>query len=264
MSVEIKPRREAPLRINPQSLVLYANYKVGKTSAVAALSDTLLLELQPGGADFCRSAWVQECLTAKALIETLDHLKEQRNAGKPVARRIAVDYLGILDEWLFDLGLAAFLETPQGKPYRPGMEKAVKQVTDIPAAGSNTGSPGWAWYREQLSIMHHKLLMAADEIIYIGHTRDAKVNKEVGEVSYQDIEVSGSKARRLFCGQSSAVGFMFRRQTATEDQLVLTFKTSETVVCGCSCPHLSGKEFVIGRSSNGQPPTFDWSAIYPK
>lgn len=261
--ITIAAPRTTPLRVNPQSLLLYGGWKIGKTTSVATLPDTLLLELQPGGADYARSAWVQEITDRNHLVSVLDHLREKRLAGTPVARRIALDYLGILDEWMFDCALEAFFATPQGRQYKAG-EKAIKEITELPG---QKGSPGWAWVREQLSIWHHRLLMAADEIIYIAHTREARADKEAGEVSYQDVDITGGKGRRLFCGQSSAIGFMFRRRGVfegqEEDQLVVTFKTSEPVVCGCSCPHLSGKEFVIGRGKGGQPPVFDWKEIYP-
>lgn len=262
-SITYPERRTAPLRTNPQSLLLYGGWKIGKTTAVAQLPDTLILELQPGGADFVGNCWAMEITKKELLVQVLDDLAKKRATGKSAAKRIAVDYLGILDEWLFEFALEAFFDTPRGRPYKAG-EKAIKEIIDLPG---ERGSPGWAWYREQLSIIHHKMLMAADEIIYIGHTREARNTKESGEVASIDIDVTGGKGRRLFCGQSSAIGFMFRRRQivegAEEDQLVITFKTSETTVCGSAPPHLSGKEFVVGRSRNGQPPVFDWKEIYP-
>lgn len=262
-AVTITAPRTAPLRVNPQSLLLYGGYKVGKTASAATLPDTLLLELQPGGADYAPNAWVQEIEDRKHFASVLQYLREKRIAKTPIARRIIVDHLGILDEWIFEWALEEFFSTPKGRFYKAG-DNAIKEITDLPG---QKGSPGWAWVREQLSIWHHNLLMAADEIVYIGHTREARADKEQGEVSYQDVDITGGKGRRLFCGQSSAIGFMFRRRVILdgqeEDQLVVTFKTSESVVCGCSCPHLSGKEFVIGRSTGGKPPVFNWQEIYP-
>lgn len=255
-------RRDKPLRTNPQSLVLYGNYKVGKTTAVAALPDTLILELQPGGADFVPAAWVMQIPTADALISTLDALKAKREAKAPVARRIVLDHIGYLDDWLFDLALADFFKTPIGRGWKT-KDGGLKRITDLPSAGSSGGSPGWAWYWEQLSIMHSRILAAAEEVIYLGHVRDRAVTKEAGDVVTQDIDLTGSRARRLFCGQSSAIGFCYRRRVGTRDEMVVNFKTSEIVLCGSSCPHLSGKEFVVGVSENGAPPTFDWKGIYP-
>lgn len=261
-SIIIPARRDKPARTNPQSLVLYGNYKVGKTTAVAALPDTLVLELQPGGADFVPSGWFMETLTADSLVKTLAYLKSQRDAGKPVARRIVIDHIGYLDDWLFDLALLDFYKTPIGRGWK-NKEGGLKRITDLPSVGSSGGSPGWAWYWEQLSIMHAAILGAAEEVIYLGHVRDRAVTKEAGDVMTQDIDLTGSRARRLFCGQSSAIGFVYRRRNGGEDQMVVNFKTSEIVLCGSSCPHLSGREFVVGRSEGGKPPTFDWKEIYP-
>lgn len=260
--ISIPQRREAPVRTNPQSLLLYGNYKVGKTTAVAALKDTLILELQPGGADFVPAGWFMETLTADALVSTLDFLKAKRDAKTPVARRIVIDHIGYLDDWMFDLALDAFFKTPIGRGWK-NKEDKIKRITDLPSVGSSGGSPGWAWYWEQLSIMHARILMAAEEVIYLGHVRDRAVTKEAGDVVTQDIDLTGARARRLFCGQSSAIGFCYRRRMGDEDQMVVNFKTSEVVLCGSSCPHLSGRDFVVGRSKSGQVPTFDWKEIYP-
>lgn len=263
--IVIPPRREGPQRVNPQSLLVYGNYKTGKTSAAAALPETLVLELQPGGADFVPGGWFmsieKDIKDATGFINLLAFLREQRDAGKPVARRLVIDHIGVLDDWLFDLALEAFFATPIGRGYRT-RDGGLKRITDLPSAGSAGGSPGWAWYWEQLQMMHTRILNAAEEVIYIGHVRDKSVAKEQGDVVVQDIDLTGQKARRLFCGQSSAIAFLFRRNVAGEDQTVVTFKTSETTLCGASCPHLTGREFVIGRSRNGEAPVFDWSAIY--
>jgi hypothetical protein len=195
------------------------------------------------------------------LIAVLEFLKKRREQKQPVARRIVIDHIGILDDWLFELALENFFNTPIGRGFK-AKDGGPKRITDLPSIGGSGGSPGWGWYWQELHQMHFRILAAADEVIYLGHVRDKSINKEAGDVQSQDVDLSGNKARRIFCGNSSAVGFMYRKRVGNEDQLLVNFKTSEAIFCGSSCPHLSGKEFVIGRSTNGTPPVFDWSPIY--
>lgn len=255
--ITIPEPRTAAVRRNPQTMLIYSNFKVGKTTACAALPDSLLLELRYPGADYVPHGRIMDVPTPERFKEVLAGLTALRKAGKPAVKRLIVDELGTLDEWVFDLALDSFNHSPMAS----GKLQGLKSITDLPGSGSG-GSAGWGWYREELMQVHYKIIAAAEEVIFLSHLRSSVIKKEVGDVEIQDVDLTGGKTRRLFCGQTSAIGFMFRRRVAAEDQLVLTFKGSESLLAGCYCQHLTGKEFVIGRSTNGGPPTFDWSAVF--
>lgn len=252
-----EPRTVAP-RKNPQSMLVYGNWKVGKTTACAAIPESVLIELQPGGADFVPHGRIMPVNSCQEFLDVLGWLTEQRKAGKPAAKRLVVDHVGVVDDWCFDLALAAFKRSPMGG----GKNADLRRITDLPSGGGTGGSPGWNWYWEELGMMHYRMVAAAEDVIFISHLRDKAIKKDAGEVVVEDVDITGSKGRRLFCGQSSAIGFMFRRLNGAEDQLVLSFKTSDSVIAGCSCQHLTGREFVVGKSTNKGPVTFDWSPIF--
>lgn len=264
--IVIPPPREGALRRNPQTLVLVGPAQIGKTCAVAALPDTLLLELQVGGADYVPRCWAmtreKDFPDIPAFLRLLDYLGAQRLAGKPIARRVVVDYLGLLDDWIFEVALLNFLASPRGKGYaEKHADEPLRTITDLKGPDP-TSSPGWGWYREELMMMHRRVLMAAPEIVYIAHPRLSRVTKTTGDVYVEDIDVSGTKARRLFAGESSAIGFCRREQRDGEDRFIVSFKSGELATQASRCPHLSGQEFIVGRSKPGQPPVFSWDKIY--
>ena len=259
MTFTIPDARTVAPRKNPQSLLLYGGWKVGKTASCAAIPDSIVVELQPGGADFVPHGRIMEIDTCEKFLELTTWLAEERKAGKPVAKRVAFDHIGVVDDWAFELALAKFKKSPMGS----GKFSDLNRITDLPSGGGGSGgSPGWSWYWAELGQLHYRMVASAEDVILISHLRDKAIKKEAGDVVVEDVDITGSKGRRLFCGQSSAIGFMFRRLNGQEDQLVLSFKTSDSVIAGCSCPHLTGREFVIGKSTNKGPVTFDWSPIF--
>src|SRR6266496_1417977 len=52
MVINIPESPVPPSRRNPQCLLLYGGSKAGKTTGCASLPDSLILELEPNGADF--------------------------------------------------------------------------------------------------------------------------------------------------------------------------------------------------------------------
>jgi len=274
--LQVPERRVDPARVNPKSLVIVGPSQCGKTSACAALPDTLLVELQPGGSDYVPGCWAltfeRDVPTDEAFIRWLDHLAERRKAGKPIARRIVIDHLGYLDEAIWRMALERFTGSPQGQAFNKAREAArqppIVEITELPGP---TGSSGWKWLRDEMSYLRTRIELAADEVVYIGHLRDKFVGAAEGvstgmaspQVTYDMIDLTGAKTRRLFVSESSGVALAFRRRGADgSDEFVLNFK-SEGLSLACSrCPHLAGREFVVGKSVKGGLPVFDWGAIY--
>lgn len=274
--IKVPERRTTAMRKNPQTLVIVGGGQIGKSSAVAALPDTLLLELQPGGADYLTDVWAmtreRELQTPDAFLAVLDWLKAQRLAGHPVAKRIAIDHLGVMNDWILEHALTRFKRSPRGS----GKLADIESVFDIPSANANSGSPGFNLYWQELSMWREAISLAAEETVYIAHLREkysTRVPRPLGagEIApatmIDDIDVVGGKARRVFVAETSAVAFAFRRivkgaDNSPEDQFILNFKSDEFAFQASRCPHLSGREFVVGRSKPGGKPVFDWTQVF--
>lgn len=261
--IPIPSPRSGALRSNPHVLVMVGGNQIGKSAAVAALPDTFVLELQPGGADYLPSFWgmtrEKELRDYKALRDVLAYLKAQREAGTPIAKRICLDHLSILDEWMWQAALDTFNDSALGRAYAAKGNPPLKEVTDLPG---NPGSQGWTWLREELAVWHNRFLFAADEVIYIAHIRDKNVFKGTLQATVEDINLTGKVARKLFVDESSAVARCRRQKVGAEDHFILNFKCDDSNIPASRCQHLTGREFVVGKSTSGGAPTFDWSEIY--
>lgn len=239
-----------PSRKNPQMLLLYGPPKVGKTSACAALPDSLLLELEPGGADFisARKVDIPDMEGPDGLLAVLKDLTERRKAGKPAARRLVVDTIDVVDWWSDRLALSRYKATPLGKDF-PGTS-----IIELPMGA------GYFRLREEMGHMLWLFSQAAEEVVLLAHVRDKYLDKPAGStgaVAAQDIDLTG-KVRNIVCSRCSGIGLLRRDY---QDRLWACFKTSETVNCSSRCPHLSGQEILLGERANGTL-HFHWESIY--
>lgn len=260
--------RQGALRRNPQLLVLVGPNRIGKTAAVAALPGTFIFEIQAGGGDYLPGFWgftrEKELPDYKALARALEHFKKERQAGRPIAKRICIDHLTVLDDWLWQAALDTFNESAIGRSYaKKRLEEGLgpmKEITELPG---NPGSQGWVWLREELTVWLGRIVAAADEVIIIAHIRDKNVLKPDGrQVTMEDIALSGKVGRKLFVDETSAVARCRREMAGGEDQFILSFKCDDNFIPAAKCAHLSGREIVVGRSRDKKPPVFSWDEIY--
>lgn len=226
-------------------MLIYGAPKVGKTHALTALPDTLILELEPGGADHFEARKI-DIPDQPTLLAVLAQLTDARKQGKPLARRIAIDTIDVIEEMCDPAALAEYKASVLGKNFEG------TSIIELPQGA------GYFRLREKFSEMLWLFTQAADEVILVGHIRDRVITTVRGEVMAADLDLSG-KIRNICCSRCSAVGFL-RRDFA--NQLILTFITAESVNCGSRCEHLRGQEFVLGRVGPEGKPVFDWSRIF--
>ena len=227
-------------------MLIYGPPKVGKTHAVAALPDTLILELEPGGADHFPARKL-DIPDLETLMSVLAELTTRRKSGKAAAKRLAIDTIDVIEEWSDPAALAEYKASTLGKNFEG------TSIIELPQGA------GYFRLREKMGEMLWLFTQAADEVILLGHVRDKMLATIRGEVIAQDLDLSG-KIRNIVCSRSSAVGLMRRDYNSN---LVLTFKTADTVNCGSRCEHLRGREFIIGKPGTDGP-SFDWSQVYIK
>jgi hypothetical protein len=275
---DISPEPRAALTRNPQTLTIYGGPKVGKTESCTQLpksangADPLVVMCQRGGGDHLPGRFIDiHALTdagkfgkgvtySEAFYSTLDQLFELRKAGTPSADYIAFDHLGIVENWVFEQALKAFKSTLIGRSDAYAGDKLTR-ITDLPGQG-NMGSPGWNWVREEMHRTMWAMQRCAPHAVLVCHMRDklalhATTPKIAGDVIPNDLDLTGS-LRKLVCGESSSIGFMYRK---VDGSLMLNFRTSETTVCGSYCRHLRGKELTLGRKQ-GDETIYDWAQVY--
>lgn len=231
-------------RVNPQMLLAYAGPKTGKTTACAALPDSLILELEPSGADFVDARKI-DITGMPHLLAVLAKLTAQRAEGKPACRRLVIDTIDEVEKLCDPAALAEYKRSVMGKDF------AGTSITELPLGA------GYGRLRDKLGETLWLFSKAAEEVILLAHVRDRVITKTAGDVSSLDIDLSG-KCRQICCSRCSSIGFM-RRDFA--DNLYINFRTSETVNCGSRCAHLTGKEILLGERKDGKL-VFHWSRIY--
>lgn len=115
---------------------------------------------------------------------------------------------------------------------------------------------GYYWLRQSMKRWLSSLETLAPRVIFVGHLKDKFLNRDGKEVSASDVDLTG-KIKSIVCSDADAVGLLFRR----EGNLVLTFKSSDEVICGSRCEHLKGQDIVVGTYENGQL-TAHWDRIF--
>ena len=233
-----------PTRTNPQMLLLYGPPKVGKTCAVCALPDSLILELEPEGANWFEARKL-DVPDMPSLLKALAELTALRNAGTPVCKRLIIDTVDVVEWWCDPLALAEYKRSVMGKDFQG------TSITELPLGA------GYGRLRDKFSEMLWLFSKASEEVILLAHCRDKFVTKTAGDAASQDIDLTG-KVRNICTSRCSSIGFM-RRDSA--DNLFVTFKTSDLINCGSRCAHLTGKEILLGERKEGKL-VFYWSKIY--
>jgi hypothetical protein len=223
---------------------MYGPPKVGKTCAVAALPDSLILELEPEGANWFPARKV-DVPDFAYFVKCLERLTALREAKTPACKRLVVDTVDVLEWWCDPAALADYKRTVMGKDFQG------TSITELPMGA------GYGRLRDKLGEMLWLLSKASEEVLLLAHVRDKFIGKTSGDVMAQDIDLTG-KCRNIVASRCSTIGFLRRD---IQDNLWVTFKTSETVNCSSRCEHLRGREVKLGWLVDGKP-VFGWNKIY--
>lgn len=228
MEISLPTQKVKASRVSPKSLIIYAPPKTGKTTIISQLDNCLLLDLE-NGSDFV-DALKLKVNSLKDLYEIGEEIKKQ---GKPY-KRIAIDTISALENWCEDSAKKLYMETPIGKNFKG------KSVLELANGG------GYLWLRIAFNQWRTYIETLADEIIFIGHLKEKMIDVQGKEVNAKDIDLTG-KLKSITCSVVDAVGYLYREN----GKLMITFKSTDEIVCGSRCDHLRGQEF-----------EFDWKKIY--
>lgn len=245
-SVQIPSGPVPASRVNPQCLLLYGAPKVGKTRAVADLPDSLVLELEPAGADFfpVRKIDIPDMAT---LLKTLAKLTALKEAGTPACTRLVIDTIDEVERLCGPYALAQYKASVLGKDF------AGTDIVELPMGA------GYGRLRDAVGEMLWLFCKAADEVILLAHVRDKVIERKgVQDVAFQDVDLTG-KVRSIVCSRCSSIGYVRRD---FNDTLYVNFRTSDTVNCGSRCAHLTGREIVLGERGKDGKLVFFWERIY--
>jgi hypothetical protein len=224
-----------PSRRNPQLSLLYGPPKGGKTTIAALLPDSLILELEPAGADFvtARKIDIRDMAHLQAVLAKLIALRE---AGTPACRRLVIDTIDEVEALCDPYALAQYKKSVLGKDFQG------TSIVELPQGA------GYGRLREAMGETLWLFCKAAEECVLLGHVREKYIERKgQQEVAAQDVALTG-KVRAIVASRCSSIGYVWRNFA---DQVRINFKTSDTINCGSRCQHLTGQEILISERVDG-------------
>lgn len=239
MAITLPTKRTPADSKSPKRLFIYSAPKSGKTTAVAALDDCLLIDLEKG-AGFVSAMKVQ--------IDTIEELGEVissvKKAGKPY-RYGAIDTTTKLEEIVVPLANKLYKQTQMGKDWDED------SVLSLPRGA------GYLYLRKAYQQVMAALDDCFERVIYLGHLKDSSISKEGKEVAVRDIDLTG-KLKSITCASTDAIAFMYRK----ENQTILSFRQGEDIISGARPLHLKNRDIVILESDEKENLTSYWDKIY--
>jgi len=223
---------------SPRKLLIYSSPKIGKTTLAAMLENNLILDFE-NGSDFIDALKVK----IPDLIVLGDCLTSIAKANSPY-RYGTLDTITRLEEMVLPLALDMYKKTPMGRNFDG----------DNVLTLANGG--GYLYLREAFIKVSNSIDKLFERTIYFGHLKDKVLEKDGKEVSAKDIDLTG-KLRNIACANADAIGYLYREGTKT----ILSFKTTQDIICGARSDHLRNQEICVLEEVDGKLISH-WDKIY--
>ena len=225
---------------SPKRMLIFSKPKTGKTSLLAELPNSLLLDLEDGS-DFLDAV--------KIKIDSVDRLKEVGEAikkeGKPY-KYIIVDTVTRLEDLSVSLALKIYKATPMGSKY---------DGTDVRTLPNGAG---YSYLREAFFKLTDYIETLADRTIYLGHLKSKFIEKNGKEVQAVEVDLTG-KIKSMLSANVDAIGLLYRSK---HNENILSFKTNDDVICGARPEHLKNQEIVVSEVNEKNKFITHWDKIY--
>ena len=240
MSELILPTKKVAAKSHsPRKLIIYSKPKVGKTSALADLDNALIIDLEKG-TDFLDAMKVQ--------VNDLAELRKVGDAiiaaGKPY-RYIVLDTITKLEDMCGPLALTMYKKTPMGKSFDG------TNVLTLP------NGAGYLYLREAIDSVVKYIETLADRIIYLGHIKLKSIEKNGKEVTASDLDLTG-KIKSMMSADVDAIGMLYREGTKN----ILSFKTTDDIICGARPQHLKNQEVVLSELDEKGNLKVNWDKVF--
>lgn len=218
---------------SPKRLILYGPPKVGKTTSVSQLPNSLLIDCENG------SDYIEAVKIKANNLKELNDIINQIIAEKQPYKYVIFDTIDVIEDWCIERGTFLYKMSPQGKNFTGS------NVLTLP------NGAGYLWLRIAFHEILDRMVKSAPYIILMGHVRDKMLEEAGKEVQAKDLDLTG-KLKAILCSWADAIGLMERNKNG---ELTITFKTSSIVQCGSRAEHLKGKTITFQSKD-------DWNQIY--
>jgi hypothetical protein len=226
----ILPMEVAPAKIkNPRNLIIFSKPKCGKTSALAQLPDSLIIDLE-NGSDYVSG----RILKANSVEDIREIGKAIEEAGKPY-KYIIIDTVTRMEELCIPYAELLYSKTLPGKNW---FTKGKLEYGSILVLPNGAGYP-FLWNAFEKVLGYIRTL--SDNVILSGHVKDKMINKAGAEFSSLDLDLTG-KVARIAASGSDTIGYLYRGKGTKN---YISFITSDDVACGSRSIHLRNKDILI-------------------
>jgi hypothetical protein len=251
--IELPNKKSNVDRIDPKKLILFSKPKVGKTQALSALDNCLLIDLE-GGANFVEAMKIDVLKLAKendktpiaVLKEVINKIQQaNKEKGSFVYKYGAIDTVTALEDMVLVLANRLYTQTAQGRNWTGD------DVTQLP------NGAGYQYTRKALWLVLEELENCFDTLIILGHLKDKFVEKEGKEMTERGLDLIG-KSASILCSQVDAIGYVYR----DENKTIVNFTPSDSLICGSRSEHLKNKKITLIESDENNKLTVNWSEIF--
>lgn len=243
--------------VNPSPLLVFGKPKIGKTTAIAALENNLVINLE----DKVQTAdgmvmYAKDLNTLKAILNKIIE------AGKPY-KYLTIDTLTKLEEFCIPEAEKLYMGSPMGSSWivRDPKTKEIlkdkslkykyKSILFLP-----NGS-GYQWVRQAFQQLTNLIEKCADNIIYIAHVKEVNILKDGLEFTSNDINLIG-KNKQSISAAAQAIAYM----TRVGNKNYLYFQPGDDILTGCKIKRLDGKEIMISEYDDQGNLITHWNQIY--
>lgn len=258
--------------VNPRTLVLYKDLKIGASTLAAWLSvnkKAVWADLEQGsggfpgrGVDVVRKA-VELKMTCVAFFQTLCKEMAEANlkaltAGQPlVYDYLVVDKLDQLETWAEGWATADYKNSIIGRDFKESTVAALPYI-------------GWGKIHDKFALLWNAAKAAAPHVIFIGTAKTSGASKfgshegvEQGVVCSTDLDL-GTRQRKTAVGDSDATGLLYRDPDGAN---YVSFVSRERgAFTGNRIPRLEGRKIKLSWFEKDDPKKerlrVDWGSLY--
>lgn len=234
-----------PVKNSMRFVIFFGKPKAGKSSAMAALENNLIIDLEDGYKGL--SALVVQARNINDFGDICRALQEEikNNDGKYPYKYITIDNATRLEEMCMGYAITLYRQTPMGKNY---------QGTDIRTLPNGSG---YLYIRQAVKKVIDMFRDLCETLILVAHTKDKQINFEGQEVNEMTLDLTG-RLGDILCGEADAIGYVYRKKNET----IISFEGGENSVREARPIHLRGQKIVIAESDENNNLTFHWDKIF--
>lgn len=234
-----------PVKNSMRFVIFFGKPKAGKSSAMAALENNLIIDLEDGYKGL--SALVVQARNINDFGDICRALQEEikNNDGKYPYKYITIDNATRLEEMCMGYAITLYRQTSIGKNY---------QGTDIRTLPNGSG---YLYLRQAVKKVIDMFRGLCKTLILVAHTKDKQINFEGQEVNEMTLDLTG-RLGDILCGEADAIGYVYRKKNET----IISFEGGENSVREARPIHLRGQKIVIAESDENNNLTFHWNKIF--